>query len=178
MSVQPWPIAEGQSRYAANLERCHKHMATITKILYDTDFVEWTANTAELLRQGRFDEIDLEHVAEEIEDMGKRDFKAARSQLLRMLVHLIKQKIQPERDGKSWRGSILNARREILAEINDSPSLRRRLSGVIEDVYRDAVEDALKETGLLGQSDTLGIPDRCPLSLAELLADRPDLPQF
>ncbi len=65
-------------------------MATITKTLYDTDFVEWTAQTADLLRQGRFDEVDLEHVVEEIEDMGKRDFRSARSQLRRMLLHLIK----------------------------------------------------------------------------------------
>ena len=46
-------------------------MATISKALYDTDFVEWTAHNAELLRHGRFEELDLEHVAEEIEDFRK-----------------------------------------------------------------------------------------------------------
>lgn len=84
-------------------------MATISKALYDTDFVEWTAHNAELLRHGRFEEVDLEHVAEEIEDLGKRDLLAVRSQLRRMLTHSIKQKIQPERDGASWRRSIVNA---------------------------------------------------------------------
>jgi len=144
-------------------------MATITKTLYDTDFVEWTAHTAELLRQGKFDEVDLEHVVEEIEDMGKRDFKAARSQLRRMLVHLIKQKIQPERDGASWRGSIVNARQEILDEFSDSPSLRRRLSGGVAEIYKSAVENTLAETNLTAPPGNLGIPDRCPFTLAQLL---------
>src|ERR1700722_19371875 len=103
-------------------------MATITKTLYDTDFAERTTQTAGLLREGRFDEVDLKHVVEEIEDSGKSNFNAARSQLHRMLKHLIKRKIQPERDGTSWVISINSARREILNEIRDSPSLRRRLS--------------------------------------------------
>ncbi len=120
-------------------ERYHNVMATVTNTLYDTDFVEWTAHTAELLRQRRFGEVDLEHVIEEIEDMGKRDFRSAQSELRRMLMHLIKHKIQPERGGTSWRGSIVSARREILDELHDSPSLRRRLSDVMGDVYRNAV---------------------------------------
>jgi hypothetical protein len=56
-----------------------KGMATTTKSLYDTDFVEWTARTAELLREGRFDEVDLEHLAEEVEDLGRSDRAAVSS---------------------------------------------------------------------------------------------------
>jgi hypothetical protein len=153
-------------------------MATITKALYDTDFVEWTAHNAELLRQGRFDEVDLEHVAEEIEDLGKSNFNAVRPQLHRMLTHLIKRKIQPERDGTSWLISINSARREIPNEIRDSPSLHRRLSDRIEDIYDEAIEDALLETGLAGEPADLGIPDRCPFTLAQLLGNRPDLLHF
>ena len=41
-------------------------MAVIAKTLYGTDFAEWAAHTAELLRQRRFDEIDVENVADEI----------------------------------------------------------------------------------------------------------------
>ena len=41
--------------------------------LYDLDFYEWTVRNAELLRSGRVSEADLEHIAEEIEDMGKRE---------------------------------------------------------------------------------------------------------
>jgi hypothetical protein len=153
-------------------------MATITKTLYDTDFAEWTAHTAELLRQGKFDEVDLEHVAEEIEDMGKRDFRAVESQLRRMLVHLIKQKIPPERDGTSWQGSIANAQEELLAVIRDSPSLRRRLSCEIAHVYTGAVRIALLETGSAGRRGDLGIPDQCPFTLSQLMDSDPDSLRF
>jgi hypothetical protein len=153
-------------------------MATITKTLYDTDFVEWTAHTADLLRQGRFDEVDLEHVVEEIGDMGKLDLRAVRSQLRRMLMHLIKQSIQPERDGTRWRGSIFSARQEILDELRDSPSLRRRLSDQMGDIYRAAVEDALKETAWAERAGDPGIPHDCPFTLSQLLDSPLDLPQF
>jgi hypothetical protein len=79
-------------------------MGAATKTLYDTDFVEWTARTAELLREGRLHDADLEHLAEEIKDLGTRERSAVRSQLRRMLVHLVKARIQPERAGASWRG--------------------------------------------------------------------------
>jgi hypothetical protein len=156
----------------------HKVMATITKTLYDTDFAEWTAHTAELLRQGKFDEVDLEHVLEEIEDLGKSAFRAAESQVRCMLVHLIKQKIRPERDGAGWQGSIANAQEELLAVIRDSPSLRRRLSGEIARLYTGAVRIALLETGSAGVRGDLGIPDRCPFTLSQLMDGDPGSLRF
>jgi hypothetical protein len=144
-------------------------MATIAKALYDTDFVEWTAQNAALLRQGRFDEVDLEHVAEEIEDLGERDLVAVRSQLRRMLMHLVKQKIQPERDGASWRGSIVNAQGAIIDYLENSPSLLRPLTDSLPATYRRAIKEALSETGLAGQRNDLGIPETCPFNLSQLL---------
>ena len=69
-------------------------MGTTTKTLYDTDFVEWADQTAALVRAGRFNEVDVENLAEEIEGLGKSERKAVRSQLRRMLMHLIKQQIR------------------------------------------------------------------------------------
>jgi hypothetical protein len=80
-------------------------MGTTTKTLYDTDFVEWTAHTAEMLREGRLGDVDLEHLAEEIEDLGRNDRHTVLSRLSRLLKHQIKRRIQPERDGSSWRSS-------------------------------------------------------------------------
>ena len=71
-------------------------MGVTTRTLYDRDFVEWTARTAGLLREGRLDEVDLENLAEEIETLGRSERSAVRSQLRRMLVHLVKLSIQPE----------------------------------------------------------------------------------
>jgi len=88
-------------------------MGASTKSLYETDFVEWVARMADLLRRGRLSELDLANVAEEIEDLGKSERSAVRSQLRRMLVHLLKSRIQPERSGASWRGSVDSAGTEL-----------------------------------------------------------------
>lgn len=97
-------------------------MGATTKALYDTDFVEWSARTAELLRAGRLTEVDLEHLAEEIEDLGRSERRAIQFQLKRMLLHMLKQRIQPERDGPSWRASVADARQEIPYELAESPA--------------------------------------------------------
>jgi hypothetical protein len=88
-------------------------MGASTKSLYETDFVEWAARMADLLRRGRLAELDLAHVAEEIEGLGKSERSAVRSQLRRMLAQLLKSPIQPERSGASWRGSVASARTEL-----------------------------------------------------------------
>src|SRR5580658_7450631 len=95
-------------------------LGTERKSLYDTDFVEWSTRTADLLRRGRLAGLDLENVAEEIEDLGKSERSAVRSQLRRMLLHLVKSRIQPERSGAIWRGSVASARTEILDHFGDS----------------------------------------------------------
>lgn len=145
-------------------------MGTTTKTLYDTDFLEWTARTAELVRAGRLDEVDLEHVAEEIEDLGKRDRWAVQSQMLRLLLHQIKRKIQPERETASWRHSIVNSQKRIVLRLSDSPSLRRFLEKELQDIYTGAVHGALFETRVKNP----GLPERCPFPLEQLL-DRYDL---
>ena len=144
-------------------------MGTPTKSLYDTDFAEWTAQTAEQLRQGRFDAVDMENVAEEIEDLGKSQRAAVRSQLVRMLKHLIKQRIQPERDGASWRTSIVSARTEIRLRLEDSPSLRRHLLDTLQATYETAVKDAFAETRLAARAAEFELPKSCPCALDELL---------
>jgi len=144
-------------------------MGALTKTLYDTDFVEWAAATAELLRQRRFDDVDWEHLIEEIASLGQSDERAVRSQLRRMLMHLIKMRIQPDRAGTSWRESIVGARDEIEDLLERSPSLRRHLEENLESTYRRAVKSALDETNLKSKTRTLDIPEKCPYTLQELL---------
>jgi hypothetical protein len=137
--------------------------------LYDSDFVEWSARTAELLRERRFEEVDLENLAEEVADLGTSQQHAVVSQMRRMFTHLIKRKIQPERDGASWRGSIVNARAEILHFIDDSPSLRRHLIGARDRMWRRAITDALDETGLTSRAKRFGLPEDCPFTPEDIL---------
>jgi len=137
------------------------------KTLYDTDFAEWSARMAELLRAGRMSEVDLEHVAEEIEDLGKRDRWAVHSQMLRLLLHQMKRRIQPERESASWRRSIVNSQDRITQRLKDSPSLVAYLEQELPDIYVRAERGALFETGVKSSS----LPDRCPFTLDQLLEE-------
>ena len=134
--------------------------------LYEHDFVEWSERTAELLRSRRFNEIeDVEHVAEEIEDLGKNHRYAVASQLLRLLLHQIKRHIQPERETVSWRHSILNAQERMARRLADSPSLYPYLESELPRIYERAVTGARLETRV----HSCPLPETCPFPLAELL---------
>ena len=102
-------------------------MSTVTKTLYETDFVEWADRTAELLRQGKLEEVDIEHLLEEVEGLSAGQRSAVSSQLGRMLKHLVKQQVQPERHGTSWIVSINNARSSLQYNLDGSPSLIHHL---------------------------------------------------
>jgi hypothetical protein len=148
-------------------------METTTKTLYDTDFVAWTEETARLIRECRFHDVDLAHLAEEIEDLGKSQRDAVRSQLQRMLLHLLKQRIQPERAAASWRALITSARAEIEPKLDSSPSLRTDLEESLEALYKRAIRDAIYETKL-SRNRADEIPPDCPWTLEELLGGEPE----
>lgn len=119
---------------------------------------------AGLLRAGRFSELDVEHLAEEVEDMGKRDRRELESRLQVLLVHLLKWQVQPEHRSPSWRRPIIAQRAGIERVLRDSPSLRPRLESDLDRHYVDAMERAANETELPIDR----YPARCPWTLAEL----------
>jgi type II secretory pathway component PulM len=135
---------------------------------YDTDFHAWAQEQAGLLRAGRFSQLDIDHVAEEIEDLGKRERRALQSRLGVLLGHLLKWRYQPEyANRKSWRATI-NAQRRLLAQLLDeNPSLRAGLPQVIERAYADGLDLAVAETPL----DYGAFPATCPWSGDEILGD-------
>jgi hypothetical protein len=132
---------------------------------YDADFFQWTQATAEMIRQGRLAEVDLEHVAEEIEAMGKRDRREVRSRLIVLLMHLLKWELQPEKRTGSWRTTIDEQRTQIQFSIQDSPSLRRFPSDELAAIYKRAVSRAIAQ-GRLGASR---FPSSCPYTAEQIL---------
>src|SRR5712692_8509170 len=91
--------------------------------LYEEDFVVWSMHNAELLRAGRLQEADIEHIAEELEDMGKSQRRALESRLTVLLLHLLKWQFQPERRSSSWRATIVAQRIAIIKILREAPSL-------------------------------------------------------
>ncbi|MBI2569203.1 MAG: DUF29 domain-containing protein [Candidatus Schekmanbacteria bacterium] len=136
------------------------------RIAYDQDFFAWTQATADALRQGQLDGLDMEHLADEIESMGKRDRRELLSRLSVLLAHLLKWQFQSEHQSRSWRLTIGEQRRQITELLKDSPSFGRLLPEMLPGAYEDARERALLETGL---SDT-ELPVMCPYQLVDVLA--------
>jgi len=140
--------------------------------LYEQDFLLWTEKIARLLRAGRLDELDIEHIAEEIEDMGKSQRRELESRLRVLLTHLLKWGWQRDQRSNSWKATVARQRVELRALFRDSPSLKKRLPESLADSYRDAVEEASLETGLPVDS----FPELCPFTPEQIL-DRDFLPE-
>ena len=88
---------------------------------YKADFNLWIEQTAQLLRSHRWHEIDVEHLIEEVESLGKSERLFIASQLTRLLLHLLKWQYQPQRRSDSWLDSITDSRTQIELTILDSP---------------------------------------------------------
>ena len=127
----------------------------------------WTERTAALLRAGRFDEVDVQFAAEEIEDMGKRDLKELNSRMQILIMHLLKWQLQARKRSASWRTTTVTQRLEIDALLRQSPSLRLRLSDELAYNYDGAVKRAVAETRFKRPR----FPAICPYTTEQLLDD-------
>lgn len=118
------------------------------KTLYETDFVQWIETTVEQLRSQNYSCVDWQNLIEEIEDMLRRERKSLKSNLVVILLHLLKWQHQPELRSGSWRGSIREHRRRVNDDLKDSPSLIPYFQEVFAECYTNAREQAADETGL------------------------------
>lgn len=89
--------------------------------LYDRDFYLWLQTTINILKEGKFAEVDLENLLEELESMGRSDKNALKSNLKVLLMHLLKYKYQPEKRTNSWRYIILEHRQRLRDTFKTSP---------------------------------------------------------
>ena len=140
-------------------------MVTRLQREYDKDFYAWILHNVALLRAGKLAKIDSEHVAEELESMGKSDKRELISRFAVLLAHLLKWKFQPERRSTSWKNTIKTQRFDVSELLEDSPSLKYELDKQIEYAYEKALLFAINETGL-SQST---FPETCPFSLSQCL---------
>jgi hypothetical protein len=71
-------------------------------LLYDNDYANWTARTADRLRQGRFADLDIEHLLEELDDLGKIQRHELVNRRRVLLSHLLKWQYQYRQISKRW----------------------------------------------------------------------------
>jgi Domain of unknown function DUF29. len=135
---------------------------------YDKDFYAWAIHTAELLRQGKFNEVDIENVAEEIESMGRSDKRSLTNRLAVLMAHLLKWKIQPERRSRSWKLTVKEQRIRVTRLLKTSPSLKHEVNSTLSEAYEQAVVIAARQTEL----DESVFPEKCPFSLNHCLDEQ------
>jgi hypothetical protein len=133
--------------------------------LYHEDETAWLETMAQLVAEGRFDELDCEHLSEYLSDMARRDRREVDSRLVVLLTHLLKWEHQPEKRSGSWRGMILTQRRG-LRLLLESGTLRNHAIASLAAAYQDAREQAAAEAEL--PIDTF--PARCDHSVEGLIA--------
>jgi Domain of unknown function DUF29 len=131
--------------------------------LYEQDYGRWAEQMADLLAQGRFSELDLENLVEEVRDLSKRERDRLLSSLRLIVHHLLKWDYQSDRRSRSGVGTIQRERANLNLYLEDSPSLKRYLiNESLAKIYPTAQADAFKETGLK-------FPQTCPYNIDEVL---------
>ena len=139
--------------------------------LYEQDLYAWSKVQADLLRAGRLAEVDLEHLVEEIEDVGGALRRSVRNRIRRVVEHLLKLEHSPAVEPRAgWRGTIRTQRVKLRDAL--TPSLRQEVEGGLADLYADAralAGGALRDHGEAAAADAL--PGTCPYSLDQITSD-------
>jgi Domain of unknown function DUF29 len=131
---------------------------------YDTDFHGWTQAQAAALRAKDLAALDLEHLAEEIEELGSSHQYAIESQLVRLLLHFLKLRYDPAtRPRRGWRVPVANARFEIAKRATGS--LQSHPATYLSEAYRKARRLA----GLAMERPLTDFPEACPWLIAQVL---------
>jgi hypothetical protein len=132
--------------------------------LYEADETAWLEATADLVRDGRLDQVDPNTLAEYLTDMARRDRREVTSRLAVLIAHLLKWQYQPERRTGGWRETVEIQRQELI-ELLESGTLRNHAEAVLDKAYANGVRQAIADTGLVEST----FPEDCPYSLNEVL---------
>lgn len=128
------------------------------KTLHDEDFVAWSKEQADALRaavrDGSNQQLDWENLAEEIEDLGNSQKSTFRSQLRRIVQHLLKLENSPAREPRrGWIVSIADARNEIEYLLEVSPSLKTEIQTAIAEETKRAIKIVVRDLEDYGEID-------------------------
>lgn len=148
----------------------------MTETLYNQDFQIWLEKTIASLKNRDFNTLDVENLIEELIELGKSEKRTLESNLMILLAHLLKLKVQhdaPSSIQDSWYSSIIEHRQRVSKNLRDTPSLKSYLETAIQSAYSDARKIATKESKL--DKSGVRIPDEheypmiCPFSVEQIL---------
>ncbi len=136
---------------------------------YGHDLAAWCLEQGRLLREGRFDLLDVPNIIEEIESLGGEQEHAVGSHLSRIIEHLLK--LDHSRDvgpRRGWRLSVKAQRASLRKRLRKNPSLRARIGEVADEAWdlgRTLAEGGLRE------EEAASLPEALNYSVQQLLDD-------
>jgi hypothetical protein len=134
---------------------------------YETDTYAWAFEQAAHIRAGRFDLLDIENIAEEIEDVGNSAARELEHRLSILLAHLLKWQHQPNLKARSWALSIKEQRIRVAKVLRNNPSLKPHMDELLIDAYVLSKIGAAKQTGM----DESVFPEVCPWTFEQITDD-------
>jgi hypothetical protein len=133
--------------------------------LYEIDDYEWLLTNIELLKQGKFNDVDLENLIEELADLGNEKKNAVASLLEQIIRHLLLYQYwteETEINGHHWQAEIVSFRNQLKRRLTGN--LRNYLSEEMLDIYADALKFVEVKTKF-----KVDFPQECPYTLEQLL---------
>jgi hypothetical protein len=142
-----------------------------TESVYERDFYVWTEVQSELLRQRRFDELDLDNLIEEVEGLGGIKKSAVLSNASVVIEHLLKLQHSPAQDSRlGWVDSILEHRNRLEYELTPRP--QQILREELPRVYAIARRTADRRLRMHGEdAAAAALPATCPYSVDQVTGD-------
>jgi hypothetical protein len=137
----------------------------MNNMLYEKDLYTWAHQQSDLLRQEKFDQLDLSHLIEELTDLGNRHYDQLESRLMQLVAHLLKWQVQHWRRSNSWRATIRVQRTSIDKLLRRNPGLKSRLDEAMKESWSEARDLAIAETDLPDEN----FPETCPFKLEEIV---------
>jgi hypothetical protein len=135
------------------------------KTPYDVDLTAWVAEQVALLRARRFDEIDADTIAEELEDVGREQYDRLESALTVLIMHLLIWDHQPERRSNSCVATVNEQRRRAAKVLKKNPSLEASLAEILSDAFLDGRDRAAGEMNVKARM----LPADCPYGFDEIM---------
>jgi hypothetical protein len=134
---------------------------------YETDFFKWAFDQANLLKKGEFSRLDIKHLIEEIESLGKSQLDKLESYLVALLMHMLKIRYQPQMRTRSWDLSVEHATHKVKKVLEDNPSLKHKFDEIYEEAYYSARIQSVIETKLPENT----FPEKCPWKIKDLFPE-------
>ena len=132
---------------------------------YEEDVYGWAIHTAQLLRDKKMSELDIDNIIEEMEALGRSEKHELINRLSLVISHLLKWQYQPTMRGHGWIYSIKEQRKQSKIHLKDNPSLKSKLEEILTDAYDVAISKAAKETTL----DEKSFPQKCPYTFEQIM---------